>query len=81
MLNTQDIMKKLHKSRNYVCWLCRYGLIETRDYGKGYFATEAAVDEFIEWSNGKRLRNKEDIIREAHKKELAEKFPGNRVGA
>lgn len=75
MLNTEDIMKKLHKHRHYVCWLCKYGLIETHDLGRGYFATEEAVDDFITWSEGKRLRNKEDIIREAIKKGTAMSSP------
>lgn len=65
MLNTEDIAKRLKKHTHYVQWLCKYGLIETWDYGRGYYSTEEAVEDFIEWSRGKTLRNKADIIREA----------------
>lgn len=68
MLNTKDVAERLGKHSHYVQWLCKYGLIETWDYGRGYKTTEQAVDEYIQWSRGKRLRNKADIIREAKKK-------------
>lgn len=68
ILNTKDIAQRLRKHTHYVQWLCKYGLIETLDYGRGYFATEDALAEFIQWSKYRTLRNKKDIIREALKK-------------
>lgn len=67
ILTTKEIAEILHTHPHYVQWLFRYGLLKSRVYGRGYRATEEEVQKFILWSEGKKLRNKADIMREGKK--------------
>ena len=67
ILTTKDVAEILGKSTHYVQWLFRYGLLKSREDGRGYRTTAEEVQRYILWSEGKKLRNRADIIREGKK--------------